>query len=302
MKVTVTGATGLIGSRLVRALVERGDEVTVLSRNPAAAKTALGVEAFGWNPETEEAPVEALAHRDAVVHMAGASVSQRWNEQSKRSIRDSRVAGTANLIAGLRQASPRPSILVSGSAVGWYGPSGPEKVDEGSEPGSDFLADVCRDWEKAGAEASEIGIRTVLLRTGVVLAPDGGALKRMLPPFKAGVGGPVAGGAQFVPWIHVDDVVKLILASLDGDERWSGPINATAPTPVSNAELSKTLGHVLKRPAFAPVPAFAIKALYGEMGQIVLTGQNAVPAKAASLDFVWDYPDLEPALRQILGR
>ncbi len=302
MKITVTGATGLIGRKLVAELKERGDEVTVLSRNPEAARSTLGVDAVAWNPDAEEAPPEALAGRDAVVHLAGENVAQRWTAQAKEAIRRSRVDGTANLVAGMRQASPRPKLLVSGSAVGWYGQRGPEPVDESAAPGSDFLADVCVDWERAAEEAQEIGVRTVLLRTGIVLTADGGALGQMLPPFKAGVGGPVAGGAQMMPWIAIDDVVGLILAALDGDERWSGPINASAPTPVSNREFSKVLGKVLKRPSFSPVPAFALKALYGEMAQIVLTGQNAVPAKAKDLGYRWRQPDLEPALRSILGR
>jgi len=302
MKVTVTGATGMIGRRLVAELKSRGDEVTVLSRNPDRAKQTLGVEAFAWNPESEQAPIEALAHRDAVVHLAGESVSQRWSESSKKSIRASRVDGTANLVAGLRQASPRPTVLVSGSAVGWYGPRGTEPVDESTEPGSDFLAQVCVDWEKAASEAQELGIRTAILRTGVVMTADGGALGRMLLPFKAGVGGPVAGGAQMMPWIDVDDVVGLILAALDGDERWSGPINATAPAPVSNKEFSKTLGKVLSRPAFSPVPAFAMKLMFGEMSQIVLTGQNAIPAKATELGYKWRRPQLEQSLKAALGR
>jgi uncharacterized protein (TIGR01777 family) len=302
MKITVTGATGMIGRKLVAELKERGDEVTVLSRNPDSASATLGVEAVAWNPDSEEAPPEALAGRDAVVHLAGESVAQRWTAKSKEAIRSSRVDGTANLVAGMRQASPRPKVFVSGSAVGWYGPRGPEPIDETADPGSDFLADVCVAWERAAEEAQEIGVRTVLLRTGIVLTADGGALGRMLPPFKAGVGGPVAGGAQMMPWIAVDDVVGLILAAIDGDERWSGPINASAPTPASNRDFSKALGRVLSRPSFSPVPAFALKAMYGEMAQIVLTGQNAIPAKATELGYSWRQPDLEQALRLILGR
>jgi hypothetical protein len=302
MKITVTGATGMIGRKLVAELKERGDEVTVLSRNPDSASATLGVEAISWNPDSEEAPPEALAGRDAVVHLAGESVAQRWTAKSKEAIRSSRVDGTANLVAGMRQASPRPKVFISGSAVGWYGPRGAEPIDETAGPGSDFLAEVCVAWERAAEEAQELGLRTVLLRTGIVLTADGGALGRMLPPFKAGVGGPVAGGAQMMPWIAVDDVVGLILAALDGDERWSGPINASAPIPASNRDFSKTLGKALGRPSFSPVPAFALKAMYGEMAQIVLTGQNAIPAKATELGYKWRQPDLEQALRSILGR
>ncbi|MCX6393433.1 MAG: TIGR01777 family oxidoreductase [Solirubrobacterales bacterium] len=302
MNITVTGATGMIGRKLVAALKERGDEVTVLSRNPQAAETALGVKAIAWTPESEQAPIDVIAASDAVIHLAGESVAQRWTAKTKASIRSSRVDGTANLVSAMRQAEVKPQVFISGSAVGWYGPRDESPVTEGSSAGEDFLAQVCVDWENAAQEAVGLGIRTVILRTGVVLSPDGGALARMLPPFKAGVGGPVAGGKQMVPWIHIDDIVGLILASLDGDERWSGVINATAPHPVSNTDLSKALGRVLRRPALAPVPALAIKALYGEMAQIVTTGQNAVPARATELGFQWKQPDLEGALRQVLSR
>ena len=302
MKVTVTGATGLIGRQVVASLKDRGDEVTVLSRDARRAALELGVEAAEWNAESEQAPIEALDHRDAVIHLAGENVSQRWTAQAKTAILKSRVDGTANLVSGLRQASHRPQVLVSGSAVGWYGPRDQEPVTEANgTPGTDFLAQVCAEWERAASEAQELGIRTVLLRTGVVLSSNGGALTRMLPPFKAGVGGPVAGGKQIIPWIHADDLVALILAAVDGDERWAGPLNGTAPNPVSNLVLSKQLGKALHRPAIAPVPAFAIKALYGEMGQIVTTGQNAIPEKATELGFSWKFPELGPALGDVLS-
>jgi uncharacterized protein (TIGR01777 family) len=302
MKITVTGATGLIGRRLVAELKRRGDDVTVLSRNAAAAEASLGVKAYAWKAETEEAPVEALTGRDAVIHLAGEPVAQRWSAKSKEAIRASRVDGTSNLVAGLRQAQSRPSVLVSGSAVGWYGPLGDQPVDESAPAGTDFLAQVCADWEKAAEQAQEIGIRTAIIRTGVVLAADDGALAKMLPPFKAGVGGPVAGGAQMMPWIHLDDIVGLIIAAVDGGVEWSGPINGTAPIPVSNKVFSKALGKALKRPSFSPVPAFAIKAMYGEMSQIVLTGQNAVPAKATELGFKWSHDDLDEALTSVLAK
>ena len=302
MRITVTGATGLIGTQLVEELLSRGDQVTVLARNPHAAQQKLGsVEAVSWNPTTEQAPPEALAHRDAVIHLAGEPVSQRWTADAKNQIRESRVAGTSNLIAGLRQADPSPKTLVSGSAVGYYGAHGPEPVDETAAPGEGFLAEVCVDWEKSALEATELGIRTVLLRTGVVLSSEGGALAKMLPPFKAGVGGPVAGGEQFVPWIHIDDIVGLILAAIDGDDSWSGPLNATAPVPVTNKQLSKALGRALHRPSIAPVPAFAIKLLYGEMSEIVTTGQNAIPSQAQSLGYGWKNPDLDLALQEMFA-
>ncbi len=237
MRVTVTGASGLIGSALVTELRERGVEVTVLSRDRTPALAKLGVEAVRWDPLGEPAPVEALAGRDAVVHLAGENIAQRWSERAKRAIRDSRVLGTRNLLAGLEAAgAQRPRTLISGSAVGYYGPRGEEPLDEDAPPGNDFLAETCVAWEAEAQQASALGIRVVLVRTGVVLNRDGGALAKMLPPFKLGVGGPVAGGGQYMSWIHREDLVGMICAALD-DERWSGPINATAPEPVTNREL-----------------------------------------------------------------
>lgn len=303
MRATVSGATGLIGLHVAGALIARGDEVTVLTRDPSRASALLPeANAVAWDPSSEEAPPEALSGREAVVHLAGEPVAQRWTDKAKDRIRESRVVGTANLVAGLRQAEARPSVLVSGSAVGFYGPRGDEPVDESAGAGEDFLAKVCVDWELAARQAAELGIRTVLLRTGIVLAADEGALAKMLGPFKAGVGGPVAGGRQYMPWIHLDDIVSLIIAAIDGDERWAGPVNGSAPAPATNTEFSKALGRVLHRPAVAPVPAAAMKLLYGEMSQIVTTGQNAVPAKAGALGFTWQHPDLEPALADTLHR
>jgi uncharacterized protein (TIGR01777 family) len=302
MKITVTGATGLIGRQLVAALKQRGDEVTILSRNPDTAGSSLGVTALAWDPINEEAPVEAVNGADAVIHLAGEPVSQRWTAAAKDAIRASRVDGTSNLVAAMRQAQTRPGAFISGSAVGWYGPLGPERVEETAPAGSGFLAEVCSAGEKAAEQAAELGIRTAIVRTGVVLSAEGGALAKMLPPFKAGVGGPVAGGKQMMPWIHIDDMVALLIAAVDGGSEWAGPINGTAPTPVSNRDFSKALGRALKRPSFSPVPSFAIKAMYGEMSEIVLTGQNAVPSKATSLGFTWQHGDLNEALQSVLKR
>ena len=301
MKVTVTGATGLIGSALVKALKERGDEVTVLSRNPDRASRALGVEAVAWDPMTEPAPSAAINGRDGIVHLAGEPVAQRWTAEAKRAIRASRDVGTANLVAGIAASEPRPAVLVSSSAVGYYGKHGDEIIDESSPAGTDFLAEVCVEWERRARAAEELGLRVVIVRTGVVLDADGGALKTMLPPFKAGVGGPVAGGRQYMPWIHVDDIVGIYLAALDGDG-WSGPVNGTAPEPVTNADFSKALGRALGRPAVLPVPAFAIRALYGEMAEIVTEGQRAVPARTLEFGYSFAKPELGPALSSALGR
>jgi len=300
--VTLTGATGLVGRRLIAALDARGDVITVLSRDPERAREVLGADrdAVAWEPEAGPAPADALAGRDGVVHLAGEKVDQRWTAASKERILRSRELGTRNLVAGLSTANPRPRVLVSSSAVGYYGPRGDEPVDEQTAPGSDFLAGVCRAWEREADAAAQLELRVVKVRTGVVLDADGGALSKMLPPFKLGVGGPVAGGAQYLPWIHVDDLVGIYLAALDGQE-WRGPVNGTAPEPVTNKAFSKALGRALGRPAFAPVPAAAIKLLYGEMAEIVTTGQRAVPRRTQALGFAYAHPDLDEALRSALA-
>ncbi len=295
MKVTATGATGLIGTRIVSELKARGDEVAVLSRDPQRAREALGVEALRWDPMQGPAPAEAFAGRDGVVHLAGEPVDQRWNEDSKRRIDASREAGTRNLVEGLRAAQPRPRVLVSASAVGYYGPHGDELVDEATPPAHDFLGEVTQHWEAQARAAEELGMRVVLMRTGIVLDGEGGALKSMLPPFKLGVGGPIAGGRHYMPWIHAADVAGMYLAALD-DEHWSGPVNVTAPEPVTNKAFSKALGRALHRPAVAPLPALALKALYGEMSEILVTGMRAVPVRAQQLGYPFRHPGLDEAL------
>jgi uncharacterized protein (TIGR01777 family) len=298
MRVTATGATGTIGRALVRELGERGDEVTVLSRDAGRAAAALGVEASAWrDPKAEPPPAEALSGRDAVVHLLGETVAQRWSGEAKREIRESRVLATRRLVEALAALpdGERPRVLVSQSAVGWYGARGDEPVGEQEPAGFDFLAGVVRDWEEEALGARELGLRVVTTRTGVVLAPEGGALEKMLPFFKLGIGGPVAGGRQYVPWIHLDDVVGAIAFCLRAE--LDGPVNLTAPEPVTNRELSKTLGRVLRRPAFAPVPALAVRTLYGEMASIVTTGQRAVPRRLEEAGYRFRQPDLEAALR-----
>ena len=293
MHITVTGASGLIGAKLVERLRARGDDVTTLSRNPSAPG------AVAWRPEDEPAPAAALNGRAAVVHLAGEEVAQRWSEDAKRRIRSSRELGTRNLVAGIEAADPRPRVLVSSSAVGYYGPHGDERLDEQTPAGSDFLAEVCVAWEREAQRAAELGARIVNVRTGVVLAQGGGALAKMLPFFRLGVGGPVAGGRQYMPWIHVDDVVGIYLAALDGED-WNGPVNASAPEPVTNKAFAKALGRALHRPAVAPVPALAVRALYGEMAEIVTTGQRVIPRRAQELGYAFGHTDLDEALRSAL--
>jgi uncharacterized protein (TIGR01777 family) len=292
VRVAVTGATGLIGSRLVAALRERGDDVTILSRDPAKG--------VAWDALAGPAPAEALAGRDGVVNLAGEPVAQRWSAAAKERIRASREVGTKNLVAGLLTAEPRPRVLVSACGVDYYGPRGDEEVDESVPPGDTFLADVCRAWEEAAIGATAAGVRVAVLRTGVVLDPHGGALAKMLPPFKLGVGGPVAGGRQWMPWIHLDDIVGMYLAALDRDD-WAGPINAVSPNPVTNRDFSRALGRALHRPAVAPVPALALRVLYGDMAEIVTSGRRAVPRRALQLGYAFRHPDLDEALRSALG-
>ena len=299
MRVTLTGAGGLVGTRLVRALRDRGDDVTVLSRDPDRAANALGVRTERWQPAEEPAPADALAGRDAVVHLAGERVDQRWSAKAREAIRTSREAGTRNLVDGLRNADPRPAALVSASAVGYYGPRGGEPVDEATPAGADFLAEVCVAWEREAQRAEELGVRVVRVRTGVVLDRRGGALGRMLLPFRAGVGGPVAGGRQYLPWIHAGDLAGIYLAAIDGPA-WSGPVNATAPQPVTNRDFARALGRALRRPAVLPVPGAALRLLYGDMAQIVTTGQRALPQRALELGYRFAHADLDEALRDAL--
>jgi len=319
MRVALTGASGLIGRALVQRLDARGDEVTVLTRDPdrarakhradepsqdgAGAQQARQRRTFvAWEPLREPAPAQALQGQDAVVHLAGEPVAQRWNEKVKRAIRDSRVLGTRNLVQGLRalDAGARPDALISASAIGYYGPHGPEPIDEEAPAASDFLAQVCADWEAEAKAAEELGMRTAQVRIGVVLDRSGGALAQMLTPFRLGLGGPVGGGAQYIAWIHRDDLIGMILSAL-GDERWAGPVNGTAPEPVTSREFAHALGRALHRPAWLPVPALALRLLYGDMAYVITTGVRAMPAKALVLGYSFAHPELQEALRAALG-
>jgi hypothetical protein len=304
VKVSVTGATGTLGSALVRELRVRGDEVIALSRNPARARAKLGIEAAGWeSPKTGPPPTESLRGRDAVVNLLGEPLAQRWTEAAKEEIRDSRILGTRNLVAALAELpdGERPRVFVSQSGIDWYGARGDEPVDESEPAAGGFVAQLTVDWEAEARRAEELGVRVVTTRTGVVLSPSGGALERMLPPFRLGVGGPVAGGGQYVSWVHLDDVAGALTFCLD-TEAATGPVNVTAPEPVTNREFSRALGRVLGRPAVVPVPALALKALYGEMAVVVTTGRRAVPARLRELGYEFRRPDLEDALRDATGR
>ncbi|MGH7426282.1 MAG: TIGR01777 family oxidoreductase [Candidatus Methylomirabilales bacterium] len=300
--VLVTGATGFIGKALCTALKEGGQSFTALSRRPERAKALVpGVkEAWRWRPRLEPAPVVAVQGAGAVVHLAGESVAGRWNKEKKRAIRDSRVIGTRNLVAAIGEAKSKPGVLVCGSAVGYYGNRGDEELTEEAGPGSDFLAEVCQAWEAEARRAEEHGVRVVMLRTGVVLGRGGGALKQMLLPFKLGLGGPVGNGKQWMPWVHVDDVVGIILHAIQ-QAPVRGPVNVTAPAPVRNREFTQTLARLLHRPALLPAPAFGLKILLGEFADVLLASQRVLPKRIQGAGYGFRYSALEAALGAIVS-
>jgi hypothetical protein len=290
--------------------------VTVLSRDPERALSRLehstrpptpadgapaALQALRWELMGEPAPSAALAGRDALVHLAGENVAQRWSASAKRAIRESRVTGTRHLVQALGPlgGSERPRVLLSASAIGYYGAHEDEPIDEEAPAGADFLAQTCAAWEEQAIAAERFGLRVVRMRTGVVLDRDGGALAKMLTPFKLGVGGPVAGGRQYISWIHPDDLVGMMVAAIGADQ-WSGPVNATAPRPERNRDLSKALGQALHRPSLLPVPGAALRLLYGEMAEIVTSGARVLPARALVLGYQFRHERLGSALRAAL--
>ncbi len=303
MRVLVTGASGFIGSAVCDALLARGDETVGLTRDPKRAREGNPTVTWhAWNPTAERPPASALTGVDAVVNLIGEPIDQRWTEAAKRRIRDSRERSTKNLVDAISATDPRPKVLVSQSGVGYYGDRGEAVVDESTGPGSTFDAQVCVAWEAAAREAEKVGVRVVVVRTGLVLDPEHGLLKQLLLPFKLGVGGPLAGGAQYMPWIHVHDEVRLLLWALDTDQA-SGTYNAAAPNPVTNREFSKALGRVLGRPAVVPVPKLALRVRFGdELGEVAAGGQRTVPRRALDAGFEFRHPELEPALGDLLRR
>ncbi|HEY0392296.1 MAG TPA: TIGR01777 family oxidoreductase [Solirubrobacterales bacterium] len=301
MKVLVSGASGLIGSALCDSLLARGDAVVGLTRDPSRARrTNPGVSWHAWEPTLERPPAAAFEGVDAVVNLLGEKIDQRWTDEAKQRIMESRRTGTHNLIGALAGLETRPRVLVNQSAIGFYGNRGDEIVDESSEGGKGFDAEVVREWEKTAREAEGIGVRLVIIRTGQVLDPRGGFLKQLLTPFKLGVGGPLAGGNQYVSWIHRDDEVGILLWALD-NESASGLVNATAPDPVTNRAFSKALGRAINRPAVMPVPGFTLDLMYGgEFGKVLRGGQRVLPRRALDLGYEFMHPELGEALRDLL--
>ncbi len=303
MRVLLTGATGMIGRGVADALLARGDEVVGLTRDPARARrTNPTVHWHAWNPALERPPAAALEGVDAALNLIGEPLNQRWTAEAKARIRESRERATKNLVDALANANPLPAVLVSQSAVGYYGDRKDAIVDESTPPAQRFDSRVCVAWEAAALEAERAGIRVAIARTGLVLDPEGGLLRQLLLPFRLGLGGQLGSGRQYMPWIHRDDERALLLWLLDTREA-SGAHNATAPNPVTNAEFSRTLARVLGRPAVARVPRLALAARYGrEFAETAITGQRAVPRRALDAGFEFRFPELEPALRDLLGR
>lgn len=294
MKITLTGATGFIGRHLVAKLLSRGDELTILSRRP---REGSNPRYLAWDARSAPPP-EAL-DAGAIIHLTGESVAQRWTAEAKQRIRSSRIDSTRALITALGSAANKPEFLISASAIGIYGDRGDEVLTEKSPPGSGFLEDLSVEWEAESQRATEFGIRVLNPRIGIVLGRDGGALPRMLAPFKAGVGGKLGSGQQWMSWIHIDDVIGLLLFALDRRDL-HGPMNATAPSPARNRDFTEQLAAVLKRPAFFTVPAFALKLMMGEMGEVVVASERVIPEVARAAGYAFRYPELRAALEALL--
>jgi uncharacterized protein (TIGR01777 family) len=287
MRVLLTGGTGFIGTPVAHALRAAGHDVTIVSRRPGFVPE----KAIPWDGVRD-----AMPETDAVVNLAGTSVADgRWTAERKADIMNSRVDGTRVVVDAIREASKRPTVLVNASAIGWYGARGDEELDESAPAGEGFLAEVCRAWEAAAWPAQDLGVRTVALRIGVVIGRGGGALAKMLIPFRMGLGGPIGNGKQWVSWVHLNDVVGLVLAAVS-NEQLTGPVNATAPTPVRNKDLTASLAKAVDRPAFLPVPGFALRLAVGEFADALITGQRVIPAAALAAGYEFKEPDLDAAL------
>jgi uncharacterized protein (TIGR01777 family) len=301
VRVLVTGASGLIGSALCDALFARGDDVVGLTRDPGRARRSNPRVAWHkWEPTLERPDPVAFEGVEGVVNLVGERIDQRWTDEAKRKIMETRRQGTHNLVQAIGALEQPPKVLVSQSAVGYYGDRGDEEVDESAGPGSSFDSEVTQAWEAAARELDDSEVRLVIVRTGQVLTPAGGMLKELLTPFKLGVGGPLAGGKQYVAWIDIEDEIGILLWALD-DENVSGVVNATSPNPVTNKEFSKALGRAVNRPAIAPVPGFVLDAKFGrEFGQVLRGGQRVIPKRTQELGYSFKHPDLDAALTELV--
>lgn len=298
MKILITGASGLIGTALQESFKEKGYELLLASRSDASGDSHIK---WDMNTGFADADLPRLEGLDVVVHLAGESISGlRWTEEKKKAIRDSRVFGTRTMIEAFDRLEKKPKVFISGSAIGIYGDRGDSEMNESNSPGDTFLADVCKEWEAESLRAEEMGIRTVLIRTGIVLSKDGGALATMLTPFKMGVGGVVGSGKQWMSWVSLDDIVGIINFAIENEDI-SGPLNAVAPNPVTNEEFTKALGKQLSRPTFLPLPEFAVNLIFGEMGDaLLLDSTRVVPKRLQDAGYEFEYTDLEPALENAL--
>ena len=298
MNVTISGASGFIGRRLLKALREAGHTLHVLSRH-AGTNLPTGVRLSVWDPVNGPPPRESIAEAEAVIHLAGEPVAHRWTAEAKRRIRESRVAGTRHLVEGLAALPHKPAALISASGIGYYGSRGDEVLEESVPPGSDYLAEVCVAWEREARAAEALGMRVAVVRIGMVLDPRGGALQRMLPPFRWGAGGRIGSGQQWVSWIHLADLVELVRFAVENQVR--GALNGVSPEPVRNLEFTRQLAAALHRPALFPVPGFGLRLLFGEMADVLLASQRAVPHAAGAAGFRFRYPQLGPTLADLLG-
>ena len=302
VKVLVTGATGLIGSALCDSLLARGDEVAGLTRDPGKARLARPRIAWhAWEPTLERPAAEAFEGVDGVVNLVGEKIDQRWTDEAKKKIMESRRTATHNLVQAIAGLERRPSVLVNQSAVGYYGDRGDAVVDESTGPGGkSFDSEVVEEWERAAHEIDATGVRLTIVRSGQILDAGGGMLAELLPPFKLGVGGPLAGGSQYISWIHADDEVGILLWALD-DEKVSGVVNATAPAPATNRDFSKALGRALGRPAVVPIPGFVLDLKFGaEFGRVLRGGQRVIPKRTQELGYQFKHPNLDEALKDLL--
>jgi hypothetical protein len=297
-KIVITGATGFIGRKLCRTLFENGNDITVFSRNINMAKRVLPYlyNFVEWDYRNPRLWQNELENKDAVIHLAGTNVfGKRWDANYKHDIYESRESATRNLVNSISVLKNKPEVFISSSAVGYYGDYGNEPVTEDSDPGNDFLAGVCKAWEYEASLVENSGIRRVSIRTGIIISPEDGALKKMLLPFRFFAGGPLGNGNQWFPWIHIEDILRIYLFALDND-KLQGPVNGTAPNPVTMKEFAKTLGRVLNRPSIFHVPEFLLKLTVGEGALTILASQKVIPQKLAGLSFNFNYEFLEPAL------